>query len=132
MRPRIICHMMSSIDGRLLADRWTEPAAGIAADTLRRHYEDTAARLAAEGWIVGCKAMESFAKGAARAPGEIGGHLRGAHIADRRGRDVAVAVDRRGKLHYGQDHAGGDHIVAVLGEQVSDRYLAELFADGVS
>jgi hypothetical protein len=28
-RPTIICHMVSSIDGRLLAGRWTPPATGI-------------------------------------------------------------------------------------------------------
>ncbi|MEZ2329784.1 dihydrofolate reductase family protein [Mesorhizobium sp. RCC_202] len=54
------------------------------------------------------------------------------HIADRQGRDVAVGIDPHGRLHYGQDNAGGDHIIAVIGQQVSDAYLAELQADGVS
>jgi hypothetical protein len=45
---------------------------------------------------------------------------------------VAVAIDPHGKLHYGQDDAGGDHIIAVLGEAVSDDYLSELREDGVS
>ena len=30
-------------------------------------------------------------------------------------RRVAVAIDPHGKLHYGQDNAGADHIVAVCG-----------------
>ena len=38
IRPRIICHMVTSIDGRLLVDRWTRPAAGIDAGRLRGHY----------------------------------------------------------------------------------------------
>jgi riboflavin biosynthesis pyrimidine reductase len=58
--------------------------------------------------------------------------LRSTHIADRKGRDVAVALDPHGKLHYGQDNAGGDHLIAVLGEAVSDDYLSELREDGVS
>ena len=37
-----------------------------------------------------------------------------------------------GRVHYGKDNVGGDHVVAVLGEQVSDAYLAELRQDGVS
>ena len=49
-----------------------------------------------------------------------------------RGRDVAVAIDPSGKLHYGQDHAAGDHVIAVVGEQVPDAYLRELREDGVS
>jgi 5-amino-6-(5-phosphoribosylamino)uracil reductase len=53
-------------------------------------------------------------------------------VADRKGRALAVAIDPSGRIHYGQDHVGGDHVVAVLGEQVSDAYLAELREDGVS
>ncbi|MEJ0001052.1 MAG: dihydrofolate reductase family protein [Verrucomicrobiota bacterium] len=59
-------------------------------------------------------------------------NLRGTHVADRKGRDVAVAVDPHGKVHYGQDNVEGDHVIAILGEQVSDDYLAELREDGVS
>jgi riboflavin biosynthesis pyrimidine reductase len=132
MRPRIICHMVSSIDGRLLADRWTPAAAGSSADIVHRTYEQVAARFEADGWIVGRKTMEDFAVGAARAAQVVPGDLRGTYVADRKGRDLAVAIDPHGKLHYGQDNAGGDHIVAVLGEQVPDAYLAELLEDGVS
>jgi riboflavin biosynthesis pyrimidine reductase len=132
MRPKIICHMVSSIDGRLLVDRWTSPAVGIDPGALRRHYDGVAGRFDADGWIVGRKTMEDFAKGSARMVDIAGRDLRDTHVADRRGRNLAVAIDPHGKLHYGQDNAGGDHIVAVLGEQVPDSYLAELRQDGVS
>ncbi|WP_074078475.1 dihydrofolate reductase family protein [Microvirga massiliensis] len=132
MRPKIICHMVSSVDGRLLVERWTPPAAGIDADIVHRTYEQVASRFEADGWIVGRTTMEAYAEGTARTPRALPGNLRSTHAADRKGRDVAVAIDPHGKLHYGQDNAGGDHIVAVLGEQVSDEYLAELREDGVS
>ena len=132
MRPKIICHMVSSIDGRLLPGRWTPPAAGIAPGWEHRHYEAVAARLGAEGWMVGRKSMQDFAKGTERPDANASDELYDTHVADRRGRDVAVAIDPRGRLHYGQDNAGGDHIIAVIGQQVSDAYLAELQADGVS
>src|SRR5262249_53887820 len=45
---------------------------------------------------------------------------------------LAVAIDPSGRVHYGKDNVGGDHVVAVLGEAVSDGYLAELREDGVS
>ena len=135
MRPKIICHMVSSIDGRLLVDRWSEPAAGVDGAMLLRHYDEVAARLDNQGWIVGRKTMEGYAKGAAGGT-PIGGTVepspRETHTAERGERDIAVAIDPHGKLHYGKDNAGGDHIVAVLGEQVSDVYLAELRQDGVS
>jgi riboflavin biosynthesis pyrimidine reductase len=132
MRPKIICHMISSIDGRLLVDRWTPPAAGIDSDIVHRHYDEVAARFDADGWIVGRKSMEGYAKGTARRPSTIPHDLRAPRIADRKGRDLAVAIDPHGRLHYGRDDAGGDHIVAILGEQVTDDYLAELREDGVS
>ncbi|WP_245444285.1 hypothetical protein [Microvirga sp. KLBC 81] len=129
MRPRIICHMISSIDGRLLVERWTPPASGTDPTIVHETYDRLAARFMADGWVVGRKSMEGYegdAKGRARIPGTIPDDLRAPHVADRRGRDVAVAVDPHGRLHYGRDDAGGDHIVAVLGEQVADEYLAEL------
>ncbi|HYD69300.1 dihydrofolate reductase family protein [Azospirillum sp.] len=132
MRPKIICHMVSSIDGRLLVDRWSSPAYGVDASILLEHYDRVAARWNADGWIVGRKTMEAYATGRTRTPARAGTGLRDTYIADRKGRAVAVAIDPHGKLRYGQDNAGGDHIVAVLGEQVSDDYLAELREDGVS
>jgi riboflavin biosynthesis pyrimidine reductase len=133
MRPKIICHMWSSIDGRLFPDRWTTPAAGIEAETLWAHYEEVASHFGSDGWIVGRKTMEEMIE--SRPPRRLspaGGDLRSTHVADRKGRDVAVAIDPHGKLHYGQDNSGGDHIIAVLSEDVSDDYLAELREDGVS
>src|SRR3712207_2027657 len=132
MRPKIICHMVSSIDGRLLVDRWTPPPAGTDSNIVHDTYDRVAARFEADGWIVGRKSMEGYAKGTARTPDLIPNDLRSTHVADRKGRDLAVAVDPHGRLHYGRDEAGGDHIVAILGEQVSDGYLAELRNDGVS
>jgi 5-amino-6-(5-phosphoribosylamino)uracil reductase len=132
MRPKIISHMISSVDGRLLADRWTPPAAGVDADVLRQHYDWVAARFGADGWIVGRRTMQGYANGMARAVDATGDGLRDMYIADRKSRDVAVAIDPHGKLHYGKDNVGGDHVVAVLGEQVTDPYLAELREDGVS
>jgi riboflavin biosynthesis pyrimidine reductase len=132
MRPKIICHMMSSIDGRLFVDRWTTPAAGIKAATLRRHYDEAAARFESDGWIVGRKTMEEIIQGKARTVRLAEGDLRSTYVADRKGRNVAIAIDPHGRLHYGQDNAGGDHIIAVLSEEVSDNYLSELREDGVS
>ncbi|KLK91360.1 5-amino-6-(5-phosphoribosylamino)uracil reductase [Microvirga vignae] len=124
--------MVSSIDGRLLVDRWTPPAAGIDSDIVHRYYDQVAARFDADGWIVGRKTMEDYAGGTARTPRSCPDNLRAPHVADRKGRNVAVAIDPHGRLHYGSDNAGSDHIVTVIGEQVTDEYLAELHEDGVS
>ena len=132
MRPHIICHMSTSIDGRLHPSRFTRAAPGISWDMLRGHYEKVHERLDADGWIVGRKTMGEMAKGTERSIAEVLKVPREAHVAERGGRKLAVAIDPSGRVHYGKDNVGGDHVVAVLGEQVSDAYLAELREDGVS
>jgi riboflavin biosynthesis pyrimidine reductase len=57
---------------------------------------------------------------------------RAPHLGQRDGRKLAIAIDPSGRVHYGKDNVGGDHVVAVLGEHVSDAYLAELREDGAS
>jgi 5-amino-6-(5-phosphoribosylamino)uracil reductase len=104
----------------------------VSAEALRRHYEAIHDRFEAEGWIVGRKTMAEMAKGRERAIAVDSPLAREPHLGNRNGRNLAVAIDPSGRVHYGQDHVGGDHVVAVLGEQVSDAYLAELREDGAS
>ncbi|RWX77077.1 5-amino-6-(5-phosphoribosylamino)uracil reductase [Neorhizobium lilium] len=135
MRPRIICHMTSSVDGRQLLDRWTKPASGIEPAILSGHYNEIYKRLDTAGWIVGRKTMSYYAEERAPETATPEVHPAGPrenHFADRRGRALAVGVDLQGKLHYDKDNAEGDHIVAILGPGVSDSYLAELHSIGVS
>lgn len=131
MRPRIISHMMISIDGRIVTDRWTPPAKGSGEKQLS-HYESTALHFKADAWLVGRKTMEAYAKGVKRVVENPQRLPRKTYIADTFGRSLAIAVDPHGKLHYGKDHIDDFHIVAILSTKVSDSYLAELRKDGVS
>jgi riboflavin biosynthesis pyrimidine reductase len=132
MRPYIICHMGTSIDGRLHPSRFTAVAAGISAGVIRGHYEKIHESFAADGWIVGRRTMNEMAKGSERKVDNPPNIPRQAHVGNRGDRKLAVGIDPFGRAHYGKDNVGGDHVVAVLGEQVSDAYLAELREDGVS
>ncbi|MDP0499899.1 MAG: dihydrofolate reductase family protein [Verrucomicrobiota bacterium JB022] len=132
MRPKIISHMISSIDGRLLVDRWTPPAASIDRDDLFAYYDQIADRFQADGWMAGRKSMEEYAGTSSRPAHADGPIPRETFVADRQGRAVGIALDPHGKIHYGGDNAHGDHVIAILGEAVSDDYLAELRQDGVS
>ena len=132
MRPFIICHMGTSIDGRLHPSRFTSAAAGVSSAVLRGHYEKLHESFEADGWIVGRKTMSEMAKGSERAIADAPRVAREAHLGNREGRKLAIGIDPSGRVHYGKDNVGGDHAVAVLGEQVSDAHLAELRMDGVS
>lgn len=118
--------------GRLLPPRWTPPARGVDPGIVSRIYEEVAGGFDADGWIIGRKSMEDFATGQARSMGQVDALPRTSFGGDRKGQKVAVAVDPSGKLHYGVSGVDGQHFVAVIGERVSDSYLAELRGDGVS
>jgi len=124
--------MATSIDGRLHPSRFTSTADGVSSDALRGHYEKIHESFEADGWIVGRITMSEMAKGSERAIADAPKAARETHLGNRNGRKLAIGIDPSGRVHFGKDNVGGDHAVAVLGEQVSDRHLAELRMDGVS
>jgi len=63
-RPRVICHMMASVDGRIVVDGWPRTA------ELREQYELVHASYEADGWICGRVTMEPFA-GRMRSDAEV-------------------------------------------------------------
>ena len=129
-RPRIICLMESSIDGRLHPSRWTASPDGTTKDWSAT-YEAIHARVAPDGWLVGRTTMAEMAKGSPHPPAETGRPSRPLHIARREG-TFAIALDRSVKLHFAKPDIGGDPVVGLLGREVSAAHLAELAGDGIS
>ena len=105
--------MGTSIDGRLHPSRFTSPASGISADILHSHYEQVHDQFDADGWIVGRRTMSELSKGTERAVKDAPRISREAHVGARNGRKLAIGIDRSGRVHYGKDNIGGDHVVAV-------------------
>jgi 2,5-diamino-6-(ribosylamino)-4(3H)-pyrimidinone 5'-phosphate reductase len=131
-RPRIICHMAASADGRIVVDGWPDAAAA----AVRRHYEQVHASYEADGWICGRITMEPLA-GATRPEEEVareysGGARREDFTASGEHASFAFAVDPSGRLAWESNDIDGDHVVAILSNRVSDEYLAFLRERGVS
>jgi 2,5-diamino-6-(ribosylamino)-4(3H)-pyrimidinone 5'-phosphate reductase len=129
-RPRVICHMMTSIDGRIVTDGWPLTPEG------RRQYEQIHATYAPDGWLCGRVTMEQhFAQGT-RSKEEVAREHHGPSRADFRApgehRSFAFAIDGKGKLAWATNDLDGDHVVAILSERVSEDYLATLRERGVS
>jgi riboflavin biosynthesis pyrimidine reductase len=126
-RPYVICHMVPSVDGRIVTDGWRLPRAVV------REYERTAASFAADGWIIGRVSMEPYA-GKARLPMRAGrARLPRTDFVARAGApSYAVAIDPGGKIRWESASIDEEHVVTVLTEEVPDRYLAFLRAQGVS
>ena len=127
MKPRIICHMMSSLDGRTILGRW-----GKSPNT--KEYETTAATFEAEAWMCGRVTMEKdFTKGLAPDLRPVTGPIeRIDFVADYTSTSFAIAVDAHGKLGWESGYIDDDHLISILTEQVSDEYLAYLRNQGVS
>lgn len=130
-RPRVICHMATSIDGRIVVDGWPDAASA----TVRREYEALHEQYAADGWLIGRVSMEPMA-GAVRPEAEVAREHRGApredFVAPGAFDSYAFALDASGRLAWESNDISGDHVVAILSERVSDEYLAFLRARGVS
>lgn len=105
-RPRIICLMTSSLDGRLHPSRWTRSPDGSIKDwsaSFEAYHDD----LKADAWLVGRTTMAEMAKGVPHLPEESGTPPRPIHVAKRKA-PFAIAIDRSGKLHFAKPDIGGE------------------------
>ncbi|HEU4562464.1 MAG TPA: dihydrofolate reductase family protein [Longimicrobium sp.] len=129
-RPRVICHMIASLDGRILTGEWP------LSDEGRRQYELVHESYDPDAWICGRVTMEEhFAQGVRpdeQVAREHHGGPREDFVAPGEHESFAFAVDSSGRLAWDTSDIDGDHVVAVLSERVSDEYLAFLRERGVS
>ena len=126
-RPYVICHMVPSVDGRIVTTRWKLPAVVYA------EYERTAQTFNASAWMIGRISMAPYA-GKGRIPTRkvAKAIARTDFIATRDTKSYAIALDPSGKLAWKSSSIDEDHVVTVLTERVSDEYLAFLRSKGVS
>jgi riboflavin biosynthesis pyrimidine reductase len=122
----IVCHMMSSVDGRSLTDNWN---LAFASDC----YEETAALFKADAWACGRVTMQEISHGTDYPRGLAKGPVaRTNHFAKRGTSQYAISIDPKGKVAWKSDTALDSHIVEVVAESVDDDYLAYLQSIGVS
>lgn len=126
MKPYVICLMHSSLDGRTHGSRWRPKRAG--GDWFETIHE----RLGGDAWVIGRVTGSEFAKGKPY-PETSGEKLpRENWFARRDAKVYGVVLDAQGKIGWGRSDIGGDPIVVVLTEGVSDAHLAGLRGEGVS
>ena len=129
MKPYVICHMMSSLDGHALTDGWERPFKNAAGEL----YEELAKTFNFDAWICGRVTMQEIAhgddypRGLAKAP-----LPRTHHFADRNADSYAISIDPHGKVAWKSNQALGSHVVEVVSEAVEDDYLAYLQSIKVS
>ena len=132
MKCRIICHMISSIDGRLKTARWTKPFIKTDISTV---YDEAANLYHYDGWIIGRKTMSELDDSISEKESSLTDVIvdRLPFIGDFSGKKLGIVFDLKGKLHYKTCLLpSGEHIVAVVSPNVKSEYLDELKQVGVS
>ena len=126
MKPHVICLMAASVDGRTLQSRWRpEGTAGAL-------FEQVHDELAGEAWLIGRVTGQEFAKGKPYPASSQETFPRQPWFAQRDAKAYGVVLDAHGKIAWGRSDIGGDPIVVVLTEEISDAHLAGLRSEGVS
>ncbi|QGQ45771.1 dihydrofolate reductase family protein [Metabacillus sediminilitoris] len=137
-RPYIICHMLTSLDGKVVGDYLkTERAAHFSDE-----YEKIHEVYGCKAWMCGRVTMEkhfTFGHQLDLKHDNIATIPRTDYVANKDAKSYAIAVDPSGKLGWTKnsiepwnENRSEDHIVEVLTEQVSDAYLAHLRNIGIS
>lgn len=116
-----------SLDGRIASSRWQLSPEG------RSEYEATAATHQSNAWMCGRITMAAFTNGISPAPASDSPAIsKTDYIAPHAQTSFAIALDPAGKLYWARNEIGGDHLITVLAEKVSNDYLAHLRTAGIS
>ena len=117
MKPYVICHMMPSVDGRIVIDEWPR---GVATPGL---YDKTADQLKTQAWVCGTVTMQEFS-----GPGRFRGSKRSRTpktdwVVEDGAKSYAVAIDASGRLNWRSNDINGDRLIVVLTERATSAYL---------
>jgi riboflavin biosynthesis pyrimidine reductase len=129
MKPYVICHMCTSIDGKILGERWGKLPGGSDSSKL---FESTANSFGIKAWLVGTTTMREFSDRPFALPTARQEIERVDYVADPKAKSFGIGTDAKGVLRYKKGSVNGDHVVLLVSEQVSNDYLAHLRAAGVS
>jgi len=120
MRPHIICHMASTIDGKIDGE-------GLQNILPEGEYEKTGAKLRGDAWICGRTTMQlHFAQDKpfiSRSKKSAGSQP--VYVA-RKAKSYAISVDTNGTLRWAKNNISGDHLICIVSERASTDYLAML------
>lgn len=53
MKPKVICHIMCSVDGHIQVERWTKPADDTPKSELMKTYSEIGRTLSTDAWTFG-------------------------------------------------------------------------------
>ena len=118
MRPFIICHMMTSIDGKIVEDHWTAPYDGSKNDETTISYYDLSDSFKCDAEMLGRVTVQRhFAKQEFNHPQPVRVIDPQPFIGKRQTKRLCIVVDRHGRIKYEGDKICGENIIVVLGKK---------------
>lgn len=126
MKPHTICHMVCSVDGRTLHDRW-RPKSYEVGDLFEQLHD----KIGCDASIAGRVTGQEFAMGEGYDQSSTATFPREPWFATREADAFGIILDD-GKIAWGRSDIGGDPLIVVLSTAVPDWHLAGLRADRVS
>ncbi len=128
MKPYVLCHMVSSIDGRIWGSRW-RPRSNVVPNLFETLHD----QMGGGSWLCGRVTAQEFAKGKGQVyPPTDQTFPRQNWYAQREAKAWGIFLDGHGKACWQRSDIGGDPILVILTESVPDSHLAGLRADKVS
>src|SRR5262245_5697202 len=132
MKPYVIVHMVSSIDGRIWGSRW-RPKSNVVPGLFEKLHDQLVARHGGGSWLCGRVTAQEFARGKGKVYPPTTERLpRENWFAEPQARAWAIFLDAHGKAVWERSEIGGDPILVILTEQVPDSHLAGLRGEGIS
>lgn len=131
MLPKVICHIMSSVDGRLLPGRWTAPFDVTNPSELFKEYASIGRSLNTDAWMFGkTTTREVFPYKYMPKESAIG--IEKVFVGNRNTPRLFITIDPEADIFFTDDKLRGDNILTVLGINATIDYLSELESKGIS
>ena len=137
MKPYVLCHMVSSIDGRIWGSRW-RPKANVVPNLFEKLHDQLVAEHGGGSWLCGRVTAQEFARvksGTYPPTDQVFSRENWFAPSNADKRDVkawGIFLDAHGKAVWGRSDIGGDPILVILTEAVPDSHLAGLRGEGIS
>lgn len=128
MLPYIICHMMTTIDGRIIAERWTLPQDSNATlDNVTESYFTISDNFQADAELLGRNTVQKdLCPNLFDPTGLQPTKNHKTFIGELTSKRFCIVLDPHGKTLYNTNKLSNENIITVLSEQVSDQYLQHL------
>lgn len=127
MKPKIICHIMSSVDGRLLNERWTEPYDGTPATALLQVYASIGRDLDTDAWMFGKNTLRAIFPYKWSIDGHtISSDYPAVFIGERHSERIFIVADPEADIYFTSSVLRGDNILVIVGRNATEEYLTHL------